>query len=106
MIVLKGLRRLSVEDIIIKLPAELTIVQVEEFKQTLLEIIENHDTLTIDDNDLERIDTIGLQLLLATVTYISSKSKTLHWHSQSHTIKESIKKLGLKDAIFTQYLNA
>lgn len=93
------------EDIIIKLPAELTIVQVETFKQTLLEIIDNHNTLAIDDNDLERIDTIGLQLLLATVTYIASQRKILRWQSQSSTINASIKILGLNDAILTQYLN-
>jgi anti-anti-sigma regulatory factor len=93
------------EDITIKLPAELTIVQVDTFKQTLLQIIDNNDTLVIDDNDLERIDTIGLQLLLSAITYIASQRKVLRWNSRSSTIKESIKKLGLNDAIFTQYLN-
>lgn len=94
------------ENITIKLPTELTIAQVDNYRQTLLDIIDNNDTLVIDDSSLKRIDTIGLQLLLATITYIASQNKALTWCSQSPAIIESIKQLGLNDAIFTQYLNA
>lgn len=94
------------EDIIIKLPSELTIAHVDKYRQTLLNIIDENNTLVIDDSSLKRIDTVGLQLLLSTITYIASENKKLTWQSQSSAIKESIKQLGLNEAIFTQYLKA
>jgi anti-anti-sigma regulatory factor len=94
-----------VEDIIIKLPSELTIAQVDKYRQIFLDIIDENDVLVIDDSSLKRIDTVGVQLLLSTITSIAFQKKTLTWHSQSDAIKESIKQLGLNEAIFTQYLN-
>jgi len=94
------------EDIIIKLPSELTIAHVDKYRQTLLNIIEENNALVIDDSSLKRIDTVGLQLLLSTITYIASEKKKLTWQSQSTAIKESIKQLGLNEAIFAQYLKA
>jgi anti-anti-sigma regulatory factor len=87
-----------------KLPAQLTIVQVDSCKSELLAEINSSDVIELDDSEVERIDTVGIQLLLATVTYISAQNKQLHWQSTSPIIKESIKQLGLDEAILNQYL--
>ena len=89
---------------IIELPSELTIAQVGNFKQTVLGIIANSRNLVIDDSNVTRIDTIGLQFLLATIIYISSQNKALTWCSQSISITECVKQLGLNKTILTQYL--
>jgi anti-anti-sigma regulatory factor len=88
-----------------KLPAQLTISQVDECKADLLQVIEDNDIISFDDSDVVSIDTVGVQLLLTAVTYIASQNKELKWTSASSAINESIKQLGINEAILNQYLN-
>ena len=89
----------------IKLPNELTIVQVDQCKSEVLQQIDENDVFEIDDSNVTRIDTVGIQLLLSIVTYIASQNKVLQWQSNSPVVKESIKQLGLNEAILNQYIN-
>jgi anti-anti-sigma regulatory factor len=89
-----------------KLPAQLTIAQVEDCKAQLLIEIDKNDVITFDDSDVTSIDTVGVQLLLAAVTYIAANNKELFWSSTSSVIQTSVKQLGLNEAILNQYLNA
>jgi anti-anti-sigma regulatory factor len=89
-----------------KLPAQLTIAQVEDCKAQLLIEIDKNDVITFDDSDVTSIDTVGVQLLLAAVTYIAANNKELFWSSTSSVIQTSVKQLGLNQAILNQYLNA
>jgi len=89
-----------------KLPAQLTIAQVDNCKEKLLIEIDENDVISFDDSDVTSIDTVGVQLLLAAVTYIASQNKELNWSSSSSAIQESVKQLGLNEAILNQYLNA
>ncbi len=88
----------------IKLPSELTIGQVEAYQSEILPLIDENEIITIDDSNLARVDTIGVQFILAVVTYISAQSKELHWQSTSVILQESIRQLGIKDSILLQYL--
>ncbi|MFT5294466.1 MAG: anti-anti-sigma regulatory factor [Colwellia sp.] len=88
-----------------KLPVQLTIAQVNDCKAQLLIEIDKNDVITFDDSDVTSIDTVGVQLLLAAVTYIASQNKELDWSSSS-VIQKSVKQLGLNEAILNQYLNA
>lgn len=89
-----------------KLPAELTIAQVESCKSTLMQYINENETLSFDDSDVKRVDTIGVQFLLAVVIYIASQNKNLNWQCQSPMIKESINQLGINETILIQYISA
>ncbi len=89
-----------------KLPAQLTISHVEECKAELLQIIADNKVISFDDSDVTSIDTVGVQLLLTAVTYISAQKKELKWNSSSSVIQESVKQLGIDEAILNQYLNA
>ena len=89
----------------IKLPNELTIVQVDQCKSEVLQQIDENDVFEIDDSNVIRIDTVGIQLLLSIVTYIASQNKVLQWQSNSPVVKESIKQLGLNEAILNQYID-
>ena len=89
-----------------QLPAEITIAKAEAFKSALLTYIENQEHIVIDDTSVEKIDTIGVQLLLAMVTYLASINKTIEWQCASTLIKESITKLGISDPILMQYIDA
>jgi len=88
-----------------KLPAQLTISQVDECKTELLQQIADNDVISFDDSEVVSIDTVGVQLLLAAVTYIASQKKELKWRSSSSAIQESIRQLGINEAILNQYLN-
>ena len=88
-----------------KLPAQLTIAQVDDCKAKLLIEIDENDVISFDDSDVTSIDTVGIQLLLAAVTYIASLNKELNWSSSSSAIQQSVKQLGLNEAILNQYLN-
>ncbi|REL26578.1 STAS domain-containing protein [Thalassotalea euphylliae] len=89
-----------------KLPAEITIAKAEEFKQLLMDYAENHDSIEIDDSAVEKIDTIGVQLILSMVTYLTSIHKSIDWQCSTPIIKEGVEKLGIKDSILLQYVNA
>ena len=88
----------------IKFPSDLTIAQVDEYQAQILPVIDDHDIITIDDGDLVRIDTIGVQFILAVVTYIIAQGKDIKWQSKSTVLKESIQQLGISDVILLQYL--
>ena len=88
----------------IKFPSELTIAQVDEYQVEILPLIDDQDVITIDDSELTRIDTIGVQFILAVVTYIIAQGKEIKWQSKSSVLKESIQQLGINDAILLQYI--
>ncbi|WP_057831126.1 STAS domain-containing protein [Colwellia sp. TT2012] len=88
----------------IKFPNDLTIAQVDEYRALIIPLIDDQDVITIDDSELTRIDTIGVQFILAVVTYIIAQGKEIKWQSKSSVLKESIQQLGISDAILLQYI--
>lgn len=88
----------------IKFPSELTITQVDEYRLEIQPIIDENPIITLDDSALVRIDTIGVQFILAVVTYILAQGKELKWQSTSSIFHESILQLGIKEAILQDYL--
>lgn len=89
----------------IKFPSDLTIAQVEEYRTEIVPLIDELDSIELDDSDLVRIDTIGVQFILAVITYIVAQGKDIRWQSKSQILKESIEQLGIDDAILLQYLS-
>ncbi len=88
----------------IKFPCDLTIAHVDEYQTQILPLINDHDVITIDDSELTHIDTIGVQFILAVVTYIIAQGKEIEWQSQSRILKQSINQLGISDAILLQFI--
>ncbi len=88
----------------IKFPSELTIAQVDEYRLEIQPIIDENSTIKIDDSNLSRIDTIGVQFILAVITYILAQGKQLEWNSTSRILHESIQQLGINEAILVEYL--
>jgi anti-anti-sigma regulatory factor len=92
----------------IKLPCDLTIAHLDEYRATILPLINNTNddtqTITIDDSELARIDTLGVQFILAVITYIIAQGKEIKWQSSSTVLRESINQLGITDAILLQYI--
>jgi len=92
----------------IKLPSDLTIAHLDEYQAKILPLINDLNDeiqiITIDDSDLERIDTLGVQFIIAVITYIIAQGKDIDWQSRSAVLRESINQLGITDAILLQYI--
>lgn len=86
-----------------KLPAQLTIVQVATCQVELLEFVDINEKIILNSDDVEKIDTLGVQFLLAAVAYISSQNKELIWICNSSVIKNTVKKLGLNEVLLTKF---
>ncbi|WP_286268863.1 STAS domain-containing protein [Thalassotalea hakodatensis] len=79
------------------LPNDLTIAQVEACREQYLAYIEAHDDIELDDSDVNRIDTVGVQLLLAMVLHSVALKKSLTWQNKSSVVNSSVKQLGIHD---------
>ena len=88
----------------LKLPSELTIAQVEDYRLEVQKIINENDAIVIDDTSVERIDTIGVQFILTIVTYILAQGKQLEYQSKSKIFHESLNQLGINDTFIMQYI--
>lgn len=87
------------------LPEDLLITKASEFKELVLEYVQNNEIICIDDSQVKRVDTIGIQLLLAIVTHITAQKKEIQWPAQSEIIKEGLYKIGINEPILNQYLS-
>jgi len=88
----------------IKFPSDLTIAHVDEYQAQIIPLIDDQNVISIDDSELVRIDTIGVQFILAVITYVIAQGKEVEWQLKSKVLKESIYKLGIKDTILLQYI--
>lgn len=88
----------------LELPSDLSIAHVEEIKNLIVSQFDDNQTINITDHNISKIDTVGLQLLLAIINYLSLKNCVVNWHIQSSILIESIKCLGLENSAFNQFL--
>ena len=87
----------------IELPDDLTISFLATFKNDVVPLIANSNDITVVDKSLQKIDTAGVQLLLALINEIITQKKSLSWKMSSSVLKESIKQLGLENSDFKKY---
>jgi anti-anti-sigma regulatory factor len=87
-------------NLILKLPAELTIAEVTEFKLQFIAYIDEHEEIILDGSEVNRIDTVGIQLLLSALMHVSTQKKSYIWHKPSSIIYQSVKQLGMKGFSF------
>jgi len=66
--------------------------------------MEGKDVITIDDSDLARIDAIGMQFILAVVTYVFAQGIGIKWQSKSSVLRDNMVKISISDAILLQYI--
>jgi len=90
---------------IFKLPELLTIAYVDDCKSSLLIEIQHQDIIEFDDSNVQQIDTLGIQLLLAAVKFITSQNKQFIWHPQSLAIEKGLKQLGLNETALNRYFS-
>jgi ABC-type transporter Mla MlaB component len=93
------------ELISLELPDDLSIACVEEYKNQVISQIDNATNVKINDERLIKIDTVGVQLLLAIIHHLLANGINVEWHIRSVILIESIKQLGLVNSELNRYLN-
>ncbi len=93
------------ELISLELPDDLSIACVEEYKHQVISQFGNATKVTINDEKLIKIDTVGVQLLLAMIHHLLAKGIEVEWQIRSSILVESIKQLGLASSELSRYLN-
>ena len=78
----------------IALPANCSIRDAAQLKATLLELLPQA-TVTIDAGALERIDTAGVQLLVAFTRDRAAKGFGTEWRGANATLHDAVHALGL-----------
>lgn len=83
----------------IKLPARLTISEVTEWHQSILDTVASAPALAIEAGCVERIDTAGLQCLASLARSSRTRGQSLSWTSVSPEIVGGASRLGLVGAL-------
>ena len=76
-------------------PAVLDIAAVQDFYVQLRDALDNGEALTLQCAQLERIDTAGVQLLVACCRDATDRNLPIHWDGVNDILYEAAKRLGL-----------
>lgn len=80
---------------IVKLGPELCLANIGDARRQLLALQNATQAATIDISAVTRVDTAGIQLLLACARTLRAKSITLNWRGQSAAISTAVNRLGV-----------
>ncbi len=85
------------------LPEEITIKSVQALKDNLCELLDEskNKAIAIDASQLQRIDSLGYQLLLAFHQAATVGERTIEWSEPSGALLECNRLLGNGDTLFT-----
>jgi len=81
------------------LEGSLGIAEAETMHQTLSRVLDAHVDVSIESEDLSRVDAAGAQLIYAFVKEAQSRSIAITWKSVSDALRETATRLGFVDAM-------
>ena len=84
---------------VIRLPSQFTIRQIEDAYQRCEEALRDSGVLRIDVSDVSKIDTAGLQLLLALKQELATQQLTLEWVAVNDVVRDAASMLGIADLL-------
>jgi anti-anti-sigma regulatory factor len=73
----------------------LTIAQVEDWHQRLAGIFDLREPISLNGGDIEKIDSAGLQLLVALMKEAEAIGVQVNWGAVSNLLKQNANQLGL-----------
>ncbi|MFC1684333.1 lipid asymmetry maintenance protein MlaB [Pseudomonadota bacterium] len=77
----------------------LTIMEVADIHQKLIELLDKGEAVALTANDVENIDGAGLQLLAAFVKDAGVRNLKVCWGEVSEMVREAAGEVGLVDAL-------
>jgi len=90
---------------ILKLPNELSIVQVDVLHQDLLSELNNSRDICLDISDVMSADTASVQLLCALQKHLLTINQKIAWVGSSDALKNVIEQLGLSEYLASESTN-
>lgn len=78
------------------LPANLTIASAEAFYEELEPLLLKDNDIVVNGKDVERVDTAGLQLILAFKNALSKRNLGFAWQQCSEVLTDSARQIGLE----------
>ena len=81
----------------VHMPNEMTIYNAEALRNNVLSALENPQDLHIDLNEVNEIDSAGVQLLIAMAKQCKTQNKTLTLINSSDATSDILKLFGMKD---------
>lgn len=82
------------------LPEELSINTVAEWHPVLCELASSPNPIEIQSQDVCRIDTAGIQLLVAFTRQLNDSGKAFQWGPVTATLRQQAEILGLDEQLF------
>ena len=79
----------------LKLPEEISIANVTEWKTKLAALVHEPSPLILDAEELSRVDTSAIQLFAAFATKARNADKVLQWQAPSVALINTAQQLGM-----------
>lgn len=83
----------------VALPAQLDIANAGELKQLLTDAFATQAPLQLDASAVERVDTAGMQLLLAFCSTAQAQGRPAEWKKTSPQLHDAARLLGMAAAL-------
>lgn len=90
----------------VKLNSALTIRDVSGLMEELDQIDDAHNEVVFESEQLEKIDTAALQLLLGFYLFATDAGKKVIWNKPSEALCHAVELLGLKDILNLKTVSA
>lgn len=90
----------------LELTGNLDIGRAGELRAPLIEALATAQELQVELSRVERVDTAGLQLLLALARSARERGVAIRWSAPSPTLVEAAKRLGLSAAFGSGFADA
>jgi len=75
---------------------------VAELKEQLSEALKGDDSIILDASEVDGADAAALQLLVAFIQQASLKKRPVEWHEPAEGFLNTVKLMGLNDALNIQ----
>ena len=83
----------------LKLPEEISIANVTEWKTKLGNLLHQPSPLILDAAELSRVDTAAIQLFAAFSTKVQKLDMQFEWESPSTALSKTAQQLGMSSAL-------
>jgi anti-anti-sigma factor len=77
----------------------LTIAQVADWRQKLVGVFDLREPIVVNGGDIEKIDSAGLQLLVALMKEAEATGAKIEWKAASDLLKQNATQLGLNGVL-------
>jgi len=84
---------------LIRLPSQFTIRNIEEAYQRCEQALSDSGVLRIDASEVSKIDTAGMQVLLALKKELATQHLALEWVAVNDVVKDAATMLGIRDLL-------